>query len=433
MKYLLASLGGEPVKRELTFHTKSIENQKSFENVKELYEKESFEYIQTIWFNPWEYENHNEPLVGLLQEILNHFSLLAKTHKESQKLLTVAFESSLNMIGSFLKLGKNQGSNIKELGEKYESENFTYLDRNQKFKFAFQEAIETLLLKGESRSEPDESARLVIFIDDLDRCEDETISKLLKDIKQYLSTKRCVFIFGYDRHHIEKSLSSSETKTNKETRAYLEKLFQSTFYIKEPKENYLKEFIKNILNQLDFVKNSFIDELVIFIISILDSNPRRIKSFLTTLYFHIKNSDFEESKNIELDDLKRLALIAYLKLFYESVYSVIENQPELKESLINSLNKSSIFDVIDEREYYFTLEFKNHLGFNAENYDDVLNDDIESEEKKESFIDKIEYKDEFEDKFLSEVYEMQGKHRSFSNFKNEFINLFTDTEIKSYL
>ncbi|MDQ7083419.1 MAG: P-loop NTPase fold protein [Sulfurovum sp.] len=48
-----------------------------------------------------------------------------------------------------------------------------------------------------------EESRVILFIDDLDRCEDATIATLLKEIKQYLSTKYCIFVFGYDRQHIE--------------------------------------------------------------------------------------------------------------------------------------------------------------------------------------------------------------------------------------
>ncbi len=407
MKYLMASLGGKPLKHRLNFHTKMIEEKNIFKDVTDDFDKKEFEIIETIWFNPWEYENHNEPIVGLLQEIHNHFSFLTQSFRESKKLLSVAFESALNSIGSFFSLAENQANKLKVIGENYEYDNFSYLDRNQKFKFIFQEALETLLLKDETRSEPEDSARIVIFIDDLDRCEDETIAKLLKEIKQYLSTKRCVFVFGYDRHHIEKSLSKSATKTNKETRAYLEKLFQTTFYIKEPSEKKLKTFVKDILKQYELNNR---DDLTNFIISIIDPNPRRLKSFLVTFYFHIKNSSFSENENIKIDDLKKLALITYLKLFYESVYSVLENQNNVLKNILTIFKHKDKFKTTHPTEYFIYLEFINYihsteiLSFN----DEELKKEIIKNDKN------------LEEKFLNEVYEMQGKYRSFENFTNEF-------------
>jgi hypothetical protein len=418
MKYLMASLGGEPLKHRLNFHTKTIEEKSDFKQVindNEDY-KNDIENIHTIWFNPWENENHTEPMIGLLQSIYNHFSFLAEAKRETEKILSVTIQSGLDMIGSLLKLGKNQGTNIKEIGEKYEYDNFQHIERNQKFKFIFQEAIETLLIEQDQDklSEPNQNARIVIFIDDLDRCEDETIGKLLKEIKQYLSTKRCIFVFGYDRHHIEKSLSKTEIKTNKETRAYLEKLFQTTFYIKEPKGDKLKSFIKDITKEYQFINESDQEEFISFIISIIDPNPRRIKSYLTTMYFHtITTTRYERMQDIgdetiKIEDLKKLALITYLKIFYESVYSSLENQPKLLKDLISTFGNRKIFDISNQREYYFHLEFKSHLH------------EIDIEEYK----DKVEYSIDYEDKFLNEIYEMQGKHKSFENFMIQFIKLF---------
>lgn len=434
MKYLMASLGGKPLQHRLEYQTKIIKEQKDFIYIYNDYkEQKDCEFIQTIWFNPWEHENSEEPFVELLKEIKNHFTMLLTTEK-SKKIISTSIQAGLDMLGSYLKLGKNQATNAKNIGEKYEYENFEYTTRNQRFKLIFQDTIEKLLATKKVKNEylAEDKARLIIFIDDLDRCEDDTIAKLLKEIKQYLTTKRCIFVFGYDRHHIEKSLSKTETKTNKETRAYLEKLFQTTFYIKEPKEDYLKSFVKNIINNFNIINVSFFDDLTNFIISIIDSNPRRLKSFLTTLYFHIKSSELSDSSYIDIKDLQKLTLIAYLKLFYESVYTALENQPKLLNDLVNAINGKKFFDnVIDEKEYYFKLEFKNHLNILGENLEDmILDSDSQIDEEEKNFKDKIEYSTEFEEKFLNEIYEMQGKHKSFANFSNKFVNHFQNIEIE---
>ena len=423
MKYLMASLGGEPISHQLNSKSNENEEKEDFHKIfKKFYsnqsERKKFKNknLHAIWFNPWENESHHEPMVGLLHAITHHFSFFEYTIQKGGKLASVSIQSSLDMLGSLTKLGKNVGTNIKNIGEKYEHENFQYIDRSQRFKFVFHEAIEKLLQVGMDTI--DDDARIVIFIDDLDRCEDETIEKLLKEIKQYLSTKRCIFVFGYDRHHIEKSISSVSTKSSKETRAYLEKLFQATFYLKESNSENLEKFILKTVKNYSFVNRSEQKEFTTFIASIIDSNPRRIKTFLMAIYFHISSSsDFGSSSSITLINLKKLALITYLKLFYESVYAALENQPFLLKDLWNVCKERRVVDALNQREYFFYLEFKSHLH----SIDTIKRDDIESSK-------------EYENKFVAEVSEMQGKHKSFENYMNQVVELFeSEPSIEKYL
>ena len=82
MKHLYASLGGKPSKHNLSFGSVEIENEKKFNEIYEEYD--NVKNIHTIWFNPWENENHQEPMVGLLQEIHNHFSFIQKSLTKAQ-------------------------------------------------------------------------------------------------------------------------------------------------------------------------------------------------------------------------------------------------------------------------------------------------------------------------------------------------------------
>lgn len=432
MKYIMASLGGTPLVHRLKFQTDYLENKQEKENydrINKMPEYNNVQQIQTIWFNPWEHENHDEPLIELLKEIKRHFELMSTMTDEVKKLSVVAIQAGLDMLGSFLKTGSNQGTNIKNIGEKYEYDTFDYETRSQRFKLIFEKAIEKLLTPSEKKF-PDEKAKLVIFIDDLDRCEQETISKLLRDIKQYLSTKRCVFVFGYDRHHVERALSASNSRTVKEIRAYFDKLFQSTVYVKQPTGLKIKEFIFKYLEieKFNFVDQSNYNELVNYISCIIDPNPRRIKSFITSYYFHVKNSYFSKATSINLDDLKKLALITYLKLFYESVYTALENKNEILINIVSVFKTRSRLSSSNYSEYYLYLEFRSHIN----DLDVGIDKDM---------IDKEFINDESsERKLLTEVYDMQGRHKSFECYMNEFIEQFqkiaTDGltgEINAYL
>jgi hypothetical protein len=421
MKHLFASLGGKPSKHSLSFGDVSIEKEDSFTKIYDKYEEikkiENIKNIHTIWFNPWENENHQEPMVGLLQEIHNHFSFIQKNLAKGRKIASVSIQAGLDILSSFKKMGKNQGTNIVNIGKQYEYDNFISIERNQKFKFAFQESVKLLLFKNQAKN-LDKNARLIIFIDDLDRCEDSTVATLLKEIKQYLSTKYCIFIFGYDRQHIEKALSNTEVYNTKDARVYLEKLFQATFYLREPSNEQIKEYIKTKCETKD-------EAVYSFILSIIDPNPRRIKNFLTGFYLHteIKEIEINDTKESK-DDLKKIALITYLKLFYEPVYSALENNPEVFLPIICNVCESANRNSVKNKEEYFVyLEFLSHF------------DDVQSAVEMQDKIEEITKNDtNVEEKFLKEVYLMQGRHRNFLEFKKQFNEYFKEKEnIERYL
>ncbi len=424
MKYIMASLGGKPMEHRIKFQDNAISNNKEVTAFRKVYSA----YPQTansvpttcLWFNPWEFESHDEPFVELLKEIHHYFSTTAIANKIS-KVAHTSIIAGLDMLGSFLKLGRNSGSNIKNIGEAYERENFEYVDRTQQFKLIFQTAVKKLLdgCHGKGANlDVNNKARLVIFIDDLDRCEEGVVVKLLKDIKQHLSTKHCVFVFGYDRHHIESSMCQNKDRTTKESRAYLEKLFQSTVYIKQPSQEKLEQYITVQLNRgtsvIKFVPSNSLVPLSDFLKKILDPNPRRLKSFFTSYYLHVKTSQgFSLENNIEIDDLKKLALLTYLKLFFEPVYSALENDLDILKAIINVFDHNDQRKIDSYHEAFVYLETRSHLS----STDVILSSD-------ESDNINVFNDSESENKFIAEVQQMQGKHKSHSFFMSEFKDYF---------
>lgn len=406
MKYLLASLGGIPLEPSMS----SMHNDTDIEDlIRDMpYSEECNKFVEvlgkyvtnyeddillntiTIWYNPWESKIQQEPFTELLKDILAQLSFLLTENEEGINILQTIYEQLSN------------ASNHQESVEK-----------DQYLKLLFQTALTKIL--SINRQELPENARFVFFIDDLDRCESETIAKFLQGIKQYMAVKRCVFVFGYDKHHVEKSLMNTISLSPKEIRSYLEKLFQATIYLKKPDKQKTKKFIKEILDRKDNknkdlydFSNERKDSLADFIMEIVDLNPRRIKSFMVVFYFHYISSEFSNRPNKNEIDLKRLALITYLKIFHEPVYSALENMPELLGSLLDSFEYTTSAAAINHNDYFFFLELKSHLKLKSVS---LKGSPFTDDEHKES-------------KFLTEVYDMQGKHKSHDNFKAEFENHF---------
>lgn len=437
MKYIMASLGGQPLQHRLRYQDGTLENlteKNNFDKVQAEYTNKMPPATTCLWFNPWEHENNDEPFVELLREI-HHYFATTVTGKDAKRIAHTTVMAGLDMLGSFFKLGNNAAGNIKKIGEAYEHDNFESVHRSQQFKLVFQQAVKKLLMGChgiEKDTEKETAIRLVIFIDDLDRCEKSVVARLLKDIKQHLSTKHCVFVFGYDRHHIESSMSQNQDRSSKDSRAYLEKLFQSTVYIKQPTSTKLNEYISAQLNQgpIDFVEQPHLGELANFLQQILDPNPRRLKAFFTAFYLHVKTSNgFADETTITLDDLKKLALLSYLKLFYEPVYSALENDNDLLEELKDVFSHQHPAQIDNYQQAFIHLETRSHLSATDVDFSQSgLEEGKAADEKKEvrlsPQLEKIYENAASENKFVNEVQQMQGKHKSHGHFMQQFIAAF---------
>ncbi|WP_124641928.1 KAP family P-loop NTPase fold protein [Amniculibacterium aquaticum] len=200
--------------------------------------------------------------------------------------------------------------------------------------------------------------KLVVFIDELDRCNHDTILETLEAIRLFLFTKGTSFIIGADERQVMYAVRKKfpEVKGNQMDigKEYLEKMIQypikipqlgvnevefyitCLFFQNEFKENYSEiiKFIKTkrkedflnfeitydlIKNEFDYLDESKIREVISISKQIssvlsnsLNGNPRHCKRFLNSLSMRIKMASF---KNIILDKkvLAKLMLIEYFK------------------------------------------------------------------------------------------------------------------------
>lgn len=135
------------------------------------------------------------PVIALLHEIRRQFSAWDKLKNKGRKLGTITGRSILSSLGDITKLLKTQAipadaKDIQKIGELWEKQNLETrlgVDTIQDF---LQEAIETLIGKKK---------KLIIIIDDLDRCSSTAAYRLLEGLKIYLNLNNCVFVIGMNQ------------------------------------------------------------------------------------------------------------------------------------------------------------------------------------------------------------------------------------------
>jgi hypothetical protein len=246
--------------------------------------------ITPVWFEAWRYQNETIPIAALLQEIRSKFSLwngfLNKAHKLSGITLTGvlgAFDATLKAASGGIMnpaLGK-----IPEIGAQWEKDHYETKLASQYLSQLLEEAIKTAL--GSS------DRKLVIFIDDLDRCTPETALKLLEGIKVYLNLKNCVIVFGMDQRQIENSLRKAlnlkdgSSDGDHHAREYLEKICQDIYHLPVPDQTKKSKYLMDLLTgvNLGTAAQQHRNELALVLqhYDCLPANPRKIKALANRL------------------------------------------------------------------------------------------------------------------------------------------------------
>ncbi|MCD4806050.1 MAG: pentapeptide repeat-containing protein [Methanococcoides sp.] len=185
--------------------------------------------------------------------------------------------------------------------------------------------------------------RIVIFIDDLDRCLPEKAIEILESIKLFLDVQNCIIVLGIDERVISKSMEVKYKDfligENKEIPIsgdnYLEKFIQLGFKLPIISDKNIEEYINN-LKVPDFYA-PFLE----MIIKGVENNPRKIKRFFNIIELHRKLaysleeiteylSELEKAKSISEKRFDAL-LVEWQKIsqHHPKIRKVIENNPEI--------------------------------------------------------------------------------------------------------
>lgn len=283
--------------------------------------------IITIWFDAWRYQHEKTPVIALLHEIRKQFSIWDEFKNKTAKLAEVGIRSILNSFADVAKLISLESLpiNVKEIektGEKWEKEhleNKLGADTVQAF---LESAIDSILKSAFPRKSSKGERKIVIFIDDLDRCTPESAFRLLEGLKVYLSLKNCVFVLGMNQkiinHSIAKQLPDDAPNSIK-GEAYLEKICNSIERLHPYKNS--NKLLLNWINDDNFkglIEKALQDEDGNEIIC-LPPNPRKLKSLANLINSWKEVLPIAAVENNE-DQVKILIAIAYVYQFHAEIF-----------------------------------------------------------------------------------------------------------------
>lgn len=237
------------------------------------------------------------PHVGLIKKIKNKFS--------KQKLEISATVLAMDMI-------------LRRFG------NITYDEAKRHFeKQITQENISNQVIKSEY-------GRLVVFIDDLDRCDAKNILTVLERIKNILTIKNLIFVITVDMKKIERAWELQYNSAGgTEGKEHIEKLFPIVLTLPLKTDEEVENYIKH-LTGLDTIYQRLHNQLV----RSISNNPRQIKRLLNMVFFIIKNYDLNNIKVERLDELWQKSEIHFA--FIITWISLTTNNKEISKIIQKS-------------------------------------------------------------------------------------------------
>ena len=268
---------------------------------KELSDKK----FKSIYFEPWKHEKDNDLKLSLLHLFIDELKKdnnnwedskeqVVKLLKTAGELLTGFIKASKLTIGSAATTGASFTFSGKDYVESFETEEYkTFTQKEEEFRESFCE-IETLIAK---KNNLDDNGKIIIFIDDLDRCEPEKAIELLSVIKLFFTYgKLTVFFSGVDKKAINSAIQSKYNGAV-ESEEYLEKIYDISFNMID--ELNIEKLISKYFPFEDKIADENINitkELSSFFKQLKFTNPRHIKKVLNK--FEILRS-FKLSSELE--------------------------------------------------------------------------------------------------------------------------------------
>ncbi len=258
-------------------------------------------------FNGWLFENYEDAKTAILGTILDEISKEKSLSSKAKDIIAGLYKSvdKFKLVKNALKYGTDLlltggvGSlvelSVKQIAKKSQ-ETIENADL-EKITTAVSDELNNKVLRDDIRQfqkefaellEESKISRLVVFVDELDRCRPDTILDTLEAIKLFLFEGKVAFVIGADERHISyavkskfKDIEGIQIDIGKE---YLEKLIQYPIRIPQLNADEVEVYISCLLLQSELKKEDF-DKVLSWVIQQKKEDYEKFRiSSVTTLF-----------------------------------------------------------------------------------------------------------------------------------------------------
>lgn len=319
--------------------------------------------IFPVDFNAWEYEQQTGILIPLISRLIKLGKLEPTKIKKVSSIITLAF---MNLL---LKTSTASMVDLSDLTdfEEYANENFfkysKYVDNVEKTRGDFRLIIEEIIKQGKKQKNNIE--KIVIFIDELDRCNPENTLRLLESIRNYFDVEGCIFMILVDDEILASYIDKKYENTKMDGHMYLEKIINTKFSIPEIKKIKLNSLCNNIMKSLEVSTDiSFVSEIPRFY------NPRKISKMFEKLNILSEKvddlNDFKMSAELKAKSVEqRIHLAVLIILLYELYPKIYRDFHEWSEEYLSRV-KTVVMSFFTDASPQKLADIKAIINYNSE-------------------------------------------------------------------
>ena len=237
-----------------------------------------------VYYDAWENDNDTDPLLSIIYEIVKSADCMEPV-TEDVSFIKIAM-SIVEMV---------KGVDISKLFEQFTKNEILNGVKNQK---SIAEAINDFL----SSVIEERGDRLVIFIDELDRCKPSYAISLLERIKHYFNNDNVTFVFSINSVELTKTIKKFYG-SDFSAQAYLDRFFDFSLALPDIDITKFYSYNKQYLD----IQGDAIDAVSHFVIRKLNLSMRATANYLNTLSTVGLKNEYEKlrgSYSFE-DDLTR--------------------------------------------------------------------------------------------------------------------------------
>jgi hypothetical protein len=280
---------------------------------------------KTVWFNAWKYDGKEVIWNALMQAIFYQMKsdpdmqeqgdFLGRVKDAAGKLALFAAKAATRFIPGDIVKEEDVDAVVAALKPlSANDEQFEFINK-------FEETFDHLV-----KEYVGPTGKLVVFVDDLDRCLPENAVAILEAIKLYMDRTNVMFVLGVEPAVIEEGIRARYRDNPKlQAKDYLEKIVQLPFVMRGLDPSSARSLTLPFEEAAGWSGDPVMQQLIY---AGTAANPRRIKRFINTYYVLSRIAELAGGKPLQ-DDAHRLALVLLLQMRAPDIYAELVRSPAL--------------------------------------------------------------------------------------------------------
>lgn len=226
--------------------------------------------VLTVPFDAWRYQHEEHMLLPILDTIyLRSKQEEAYWHEliDNLKRFTKSMAVALTLKLPGVEFDSHKAAEQWQSAEEIRSDYFSWLDELQK------------ALNDIRRSDPDK--RIVIMIDDLDRCLPHKVIDVLESIKVMLDVSGIIFVVALDEEIVEQAIQDYYGQDyDIPSKDYVKKLIQVEFRLPPLRRQDIEEYTQRLQQRIGHIDKQISLSLSQVVPIVVGDNPREVKRFI---------------------------------------------------------------------------------------------------------------------------------------------------------